>query len=244
MAKPIVYLILACKGAGQFQVLADLIEFGTEKDERTAVYHSSGDESDLEKMLPVRGREVTSVPYRWKEGALSITADIDANLYFVVADGIGNPQDFVESFHKWLGECECELGSVITVLNTGLVVSNRDAWTWYDCCIHFSDIVLLAKREKVTNKRVKAFLDHYEEERYPCLFEYVKKGRVANPALVLGSPPRRITRIFDKPEIFDDDETEDIEEENVSGDPSKDRFLKRGLDGERAIRLPNISEII
>lgn len=242
MAKPLVYLLLGCKGSDQFRVLSDLVEFGTEKDEKSFVYHSPDDLTDVETEFSVKHRETEVVAYVFENGKLQLAVSSEADLVFIVADGLGDPADFVEAFHAWLPESGCELGRIITVLHSDLAVAKHEAFEWFECCIHFSDVVLLSKRENVTNKQMKAFLDHYEEECYPCLFEYVKKGRVSNPSLVLDIVPRRITRIFDEPEIFEDDEEEEIEEEEIAGDPSRDVFLKRISGGRRARVLPKIGE--
>ena len=35
---------------------------------------------------------------------------------------------------------------------------------WYDACVHFSDVVLLQRREGVANKWVSDFLKHHEDQ--------------------------------------------------------------------------------
>ncbi len=242
MATPYVYLILGCKGTGQFQILSDLIDFGADKDEKSLVYCSSNDKSDADADFAIRTREATLVAYEWDGGTLDLRIDGDEDLVFVVADGLSDPADFVEAFHAWLAGNGCELGRVMTVLHSELAIARHEAFAWFDCCIHFSDVVLMNKRENVSNKDMKKFLDHYEEECFPCLFEYVKKGRVPNPSLLLETQPRRITRIFDEPEIFEDDDEEEELEEEVAGDPTKDAFLKRISGGRRERRLPRIAE--
>ncbi|MBK1880501.1 hypothetical protein [Pelagicoccus mobilis] len=244
MSKPVVYLFLGCKGSDQFRVLADLIEFGTEKEERSVLYHFAGDAVDVESDFQVKHRETKVATWKIEDGALDIEIDESLDLVFLVADGLSDPTDLVEAFHGWLPESGCELGRVVTVLNCDLAVRQKVAFEWFECCIHFSDIVLLARREKVANKEMKAFLDRFEEECYPCLWEYVKKGRVSNPSLVLDTQPRRITRIFDEPEYFDDEEEEEELEEDIAGDVTKDRFLKRASGGRRALELPDISEFL
>ncbi|MDQ8203448.1 hypothetical protein [Pelagicoccus sp. SDUM812003] len=244
MSTPLVYLILGSKGSGQFNIVSDLIEFGTDKDETSLVYCSENDRGDADQDFSVRSREASLGQYLWKDGALSLQIPGDASVAFVVADGVSDPADFVEAFHAWLPGSGCDLGRVITVLNCELAIAQHVAFTWFDCCIHFSDVVLLGMRENVTNKQMKAFLDHYEQECFPCLFEYVKKGRVPNPALLLETQPRRISRIFDEPEVFEDDEEEDIEEEDVAGDPSRDHYLKRISGGRREHVLPHIAEYL
>lgn len=242
MAKPLVYLVLGCKGSDQFRVIADLIEFGTSKEEKSIMYHSAGDAADVETDFVVKHREASVAAYAWEDKALKLEVPEEVDLVFLVADGLEDPADLVEAFHAWLPTSGCELARVLTVLHCDLAVGKHEAFEWFECCIHYSDVVMLAKRDAVGNKEMKAFLDHYEEECYPCLWEYVKKGRVANPSLVLDTVPRRITRIFDAPEVFEDDEEEDVQDEEIAGDITHDVFLKRVAGGRRARPLPKIGE--
>lgn len=243
MTKPVVYLILGCKGSDQFRVLSDLIEFGTEKEESSALYHSSGDAAEVAADFLVKHREVAVGEYRLEDRTLKLEVPEGTSLVFVVADGRADPTDLVEGFHRWLPESGCELGRVVTVLHCDLAVGQEVASDWFDCCIHFSDIVLLAKREKVGNKELKAFRDRYEELCYPCLWEYVKKGRVPNPSLILDRQARRISRIFDVPEVIDDDEEENLGED-IAGDVTKDPYLKMAAGGRRAKELPDIGDFL
>ncbi|MDQ8181752.1 hypothetical protein [Pelagicoccus sp. SDUM812005] len=244
MAKPIVYLVLACKGSDQFRVIADLVEFGTSEEEKSAFYFSSRDAEEVESDFAVKHRSVSTGAYAFEDGRLTLEVDETADLVFIAADGLGDPADFVEAFHAWLPDSGCELGRVITVLHSDLAIGNKDAFPWFDCCIHFSDVVLLSCREKVGNKEIKAFLDRYEELCFPCLWEYVKKGRVGNPSLVLDTQSRRISRIFDVPEVFEDDGEEDEWEEDIAGDVTKDPFLKTVSGGKRAKELPDIGTFL
>jgi len=244
MSKPLVFLFLGCKGSDQFRVLADLIEFGTGKEEISALYHAAGDAENVASDFQVKHREVKVAAYQIVDGRLEISVPEGVELVFIAAEGVADPTDLVEAFHAWLPGSGCALGRVVTVLHCDLAVRQKVAFDWFECCIHFSDVVLLSRREKVTNKEMKRFLDHYEEECYPCLWEYVKKGRVSNPSLVLDTQPRRISRIFDEPEFFDDDEEDDELEEDVAGDVTKDRFLKRASGGMRSVELPDIREFV
>ncbi len=243
MAKPIVYLILGCKGSDQFRVIADLVEFGTVEGEKSALFHSAGDAEEVAADFEVKHREVSVGQHACEGSSLELTVAEGTDLVFVVADGLGDPADFVEAFHGWLPESGCELGRVVTVLHSDLAIGNKDAFPWFECCIHFSDVVLLSRREKVGNKEIKVFLDRYEEACFPCLWEYVKKGRVGNPSLVLDTQPRRISRIFDVPEVFEDDD-EDEWEEDIAGDVTKDPYLKTVSGGKRAKELPDIGTFL
>ncbi len=243
MAKPLVYLVLGCKGSDQFRVVADLIEFGTGNDEKSALFHSAGDAEEVAADFLVKHREVAVGAYGLAEGRLSFEVPEDTDLAFVVADGLADPSDMVEAFHAWLPEGGCELARVITVLHCELALGNKATFEWFECCIHFSDVVLLARREKVGNKDMKVFLDRYEEACFPCLWEYVKKGRVGNPSLVLDTQARRISRIFDVPEVFEDEDEEEWEED-IAGDVTKDPYLKTASGGKRVKELPDIGAFL
>ncbi len=246
MATPLVYLILGCKGSGQFQIVSDLIEFGADKEETSALFYAVADAAEAESEPAPRGRDVKRGPYGWENGLFSLEVGGEPDLVFIVADGLADPADFMEAFNAWLPDSGCELGRIITVLHCELAVGKHEAFAWFDCCIHYSDVVLLSRRENVSNKDMKKFLDHYEEECYPCVFEYVKKGRVPNPKLLLEPQPRRISKLFDEPEpiVIDEDDLEesDAAEEEIAGDPTKDKYLRRVAGGRRAHPLPKIAE--
>ncbi len=244
MGEPLIYLILGCKGTGRFQVVADLIDFGTDKDEKSFVFHSPADAESAEATFDVKSRSAVLAPYGGKEGELSADLPKDADFVFVVADGLASPADSVELFHSWLEERSFGVARVITVLNCELAIESKAAFPWFDCCIHYSDVVLLTQRANVNSKKLKAFQDSYVEKCYPCLFGYVKRGRVANPHLVLEAQSRRISLVFDKPEIFEDDDEEAVFEESVAGDLSKDAYQKRVSGGRRDVVLPDIVQYL
>ncbi|RPF73915.1 MAG: hypothetical protein CBC31_011130 [Verrucomicrobia bacterium TMED71] len=110
-------------------------------------------------------------------------------------------------------------------------------------------MVLLSNRSEVSNKWIDEFQDRYLKDYYPCLFVFVKKGRLPNPSLVLEPEARRISKLFDEADeyVFLDDEDEeevDEEDEPTAGDPSKDPFLAKLGNGRRSLTLPNIRNLI
>jgi len=244
MSVPLLYLVLGCRGSDQFLAVADLIEFGTDKEDKSLVLVSGADLAEGAEAFEAPRRAASLERYDWTESGFSTGAIGDADYVFLVSDGVSDPSDFVEAFHQWLPESGCELARVITVLHCDLAARRRVAMDWFECCIHFSDVVLLSKREKVSNRQMKDFLSYYDEQCYPCHFEYLKKGRVSNPSLVLNPQPRRISRIFDAQEIFDDDEEDEIEEEQLAGDAARDPFLKRIAGGRRERPLPRIQDFL
>ena len=249
MADPIVYLILGSRGAGRRSVITDLIEFGTEEAEKSLVALSA--EEPNTSAFEVRKREVKTVECSLVDRALDFEVPNGTNMIFVMADGAQSPAEFVYSFFLWIKKTGYELGRVLTVLDCELMSEHKDLDGWFDCCIHFSDIVLLSNRQNVSNKWVGELKDEYNKKRcFPCLFEYVKKGRLANPALALSPETRRISMVFEAEEpetefveYAEDDEEELIEEElepSIAGDPEKDAYLKFVVSAKKESPIPDI----
>lgn len=257
MSDTVVYLILGARGSSRRSVVSDLIEFGHDESDRCLVAVSEG-EPDREP-LEVRKRAVSNIAYAWDGERLDCEVDGDFSTVFLIADGASSPADSVEAFHGWLAARGFELGRVLTVLNCGLLHRNAALNVWFDCCIHFSDFVLLSERQDVPNKWVADLMEKYEKLRFPCTFVYVKKGRVANPALVLYPEPRRISMIFDVDDesvdlseylVIDDDgkeveaDDEDEEEESIAGDLTQDTYLRRLPNGRREKPVPLIGKFL
>ncbi len=246
MDTPLVYLMLGSKGSGRRDVLRDLIEFGLAEGESVMVVESSDEAALTPDWLKTDKASIHA--YQWDDKSLSVPSlgNPDSNVFFL-ADGLQDPADFIEGFFAWFKQSGLGLGRIFTVVDCRLVDSVSKAAVWYDCCIHFSDVVLLNRRETISNKVVNGFMDRYRKQYYPCLFEMVKKGRVKNPSLVLDTSPRRISRLFDEPERFDEDDDEEkeyLDDELVPGDPKQDPFLKRIASGRREKVLPDMANLL
>jgi len=249
MDEPYVYLILGSQDSGRRLIVSDLVEFDSSGGGAAKVFVSPNEPA--EAIGPKA--DISVIPYSWDGEALTIplSGQVGETL-FIVADGRSAPADFVEAFHAWLAEAPVELARVITVVDCSLAERNAKTQGWFDCCIHFSDVAILACRAGVSNKWISAFQERYEKQLcYPCLFELDRKGRVRNPPLILDPLARRITRIFDEPDAYqfedddDEEEEEELEDHELNpGDPSSDPYLKRFVSGRREIEVPNIAELL
>lgn len=246
--KPLVYLILGATGSGRREVVVDLIDGGLGDGNRAAALvaaHEMPDENDA-KLANV-GR------WSWQDETIAGTLPADASHVFFFADGRGNPVDQVEVFKPWVEAQGGELARVISVVNCQLAEKNPPLLAWYEACVHFSDVVLLNRREGVENKWLSDFLNHFKKQYYPCLFEMVKHGRVKNPALVLEPQARRMTHVFDEEPnwVFTNaegeeiDEQEEVEDEDeIEAKPEEDPYLERRYGGRRVKQIPNIAEFL
>ncbi len=251
MSERLVYLILGSRGGGRASVVADLIDFGLEREAESQLFVSETDVDAWGRLPAVRHERCGQSTYAWNGVESGLDLEASAKTVFVVADGLSDPADFVESFFSWLGGSGYELGRILTVADCLSIHGESKLLQWYDCCIHFSDVVLLNNRHGVSNKWVEEFKDRYRKEYYPCLFEFVKKGRVANPSLVLEPEARRISKLFDEADewVFVDEEGEEEEpdeeeDEPDAGDPDRDPFLRKLVNGKREKVLPDVGTLL
>ncbi|MCF3650797.1 hypothetical protein [Synoicihabitans lomoniglobus] len=248
--KPLVYVILGAAGSGRREVVADLIEGGVDASENVAVLLAANEVDDpadaqLQNCSRWHQTEDNAIAADWPAGATVV---------FFVMDGRASPVDQVEMLKPWVTSHGAEVGRVITVMHCGLAASNSRVVAWYDACVHFSDIVLLNRREGVENKWFSELKARYHKLCLPCLVEMVKKGRVHNPALVLDSTVRRLSHWFDEDEqndwtalIAEDSDT--VIEDDADDDPDdmpddEDIYLARHPSGRRMKEVPDIAKLL
>lgn len=253
-----VYLILGPAGAGRRAVLADLISNGLDAAARPLLLTSA---SEAPPAAEVEAR-LAAIPlltrgnWQLENGVLSADVPAEATHLFLLSDGHVNPVDQVEAFQLWLAASGAELARVITVVNCQLALAHPILLRWFDACIHFSDVVLLSRREGVPNKWVTDFIARYRKQHYPCLIEMVKRTDFPNPALLLEPEARRMSQLFDETEAVtvavitgeddDDDDAEDGDDEEVDEDAVPvDPYIERlAGSGRRAKEIPDIAKYL
>lgn len=246
--KPLVYLLLGAAGSGRREILFDLIEAGLAENETAAVMLSDGEEaSEWDAKFPAR------VSWKWQDELIVGQLPAGVSHVFFVTDGRANPVEQIEVFKAWVEAQGAAVARVLCVVNCQLAEKNPPLLAWYEACVHFSDVVLLTRREGVANKWLSGFLGHFEKQFYPCLFELVKGGRVKNPALVLDPLARRMSHVFDADQewVFTDSAGEEIDEEEETGGDEEveakleeDIYFARDAAGRRAKRIPDIAKFL
>jgi hypothetical protein len=240
----LVYLVLGAAGSGRREVLVDLIKDGLGEGDNAAVLMSA---SELPDPLDAKLANLS----RWTMAAetqVEAEMPLGATHVFILFDGRMNPVDQIEAFKSWLGDRSAEVARVLCVVNCHLLEANPKLFAWYEACIYFSDVVLLNQRENVPNKWIGDFKGKFEHKFYPCLFEFVREGRVKNPALVLAPVARRMSHVFDEQEWIagdeDDDEDEQEEGEEVEMKAVEDPYLERRNGGRRVHEIPHIADFL
>lgn len=249
---PLVYVILGAAGAGRRGVVADVIEGGMEANDRLVVFLAEGESPEPE----IDGKLPTAVRWqRGESGAIEATWPEGATVGFFITDGRANPVDQIEALKPWIKSQGVELARVVTVYHCALVEAHPKLMAWHDACVHFSDLVLLNRREGVANKWVSDLRTRFSKQYLPCLVEMVKKGRVTNPGLVLDQQVRRLSHWFDEEdnewmglvdgdtEIIIEDEEDSNAEEEMDLD-QEDLYLARHPSGLRVKDIPDIRPML
>jgi hypothetical protein len=262
MPSPLVYIVLGAAGSGRRAVLAELIGAGLDAEARPLLLVAPDEMPAPEAVRRKLASAPGLVEERWsRDENGGITAGIPAGTshVFVLTDGRASPVDQIEALHAWLPSSGLELARVLTVVSCRLASAHRELLRWFDACVHFSDVVLLNQRDGVPNKWLSDFVARYRKEHFPCLIEFVKKGELANPALVLEPQARRMSMLFDPPEAWpstDAEGGEDDEGDDAGGAAAGDELARDliGADdpwlerlagsGRRVKELPDIAKFL
>lgn len=249
--KPLVYLILGATGSGRREILVDLIQDGLDEKDRAAILLPAA-EAPVEVDAKLPG-EVA----RWdwlEDGAIAASLLTGATHVFFVTDGRRNPVDQAEAFRPWVEAQGGEVARVVCVIDSQLAEKHPALLAWFEACVHFSDVVLLNKREGVDNKWMSDFLQHFKKQYYPCLFEMVRDSQVKNPALILEPQARRMSHVFDEEQdwIFTNAEGDEIDEQEETDDdddeieakPEEDPYFERRNGGRRVKEIPDIAKFL
>lgn len=247
MNKPLVYIILGAAGAGRREIVADLIESGLDAEQKPAVWLSAGEVADA---ADARLGEIV----RWtlgEDGQIVADWPTGATVGFFITDGRSlNPIDQLEALKPWIVAQGAEVARVLTVVHCQLASQDDRLLVWYDACGHFSDMLLLNRRDGVENKWMSDLRTRIQKQFMPCLIEVVKKGRVHNPALVLDTLPRRMSHWFDEEPhwaAFPGVDADTVIEDEAGDDPdealeAEDPYFARHPSGRRIKEIPDIGE--
>ena len=178
---PYVYLVLGIPGSGRRDIIFDLIQDGIAGKEQVLYFRpeeeaTSPFDEQLEALDTVHIVNWQLHDAKVKHGQINAAPE---KIIFL-APGTCDPADVAEALKIWSDHNQCQVARIITVVHSAFLSENSAAQAWFDACIHFSDIVLMNRRETVNNKWIKDFEMGYRKQFSPARFLFVKKGRVAN----------------------------------------------------------------
>lgn len=247
------YLFLGTPHCGRRAILADLIRDGLSGE--TTVYIAEPErDAEAEKVFAdvpattLRSWKFSDASANGGNGAeieLGAPHDAGDNAVFLT-DGADDPVDQIEAFAALATRLGWHVARVVTIVDCAFATAVPASAEWFAACIHFSDTVLLTRREHVSNRQINEFKAPFVKKCFPCTFELVKKDRVENPARVLDDKPRRMTMIFDERDPIDDFE---FDEEHLPEEPfdlvsAPDPYLETNDSGARKISVPFIGDLL
>jgi len=254
MDKTLVYLVLGIPGSGRREVLLDLIENGLEPSEKTGVMLPQTEEKfSLSSTFDALDQVTVIAGSESPENAREHFGSLE-NL-FAILPGVKNPVESLDAWKAFLYQTRdlSELARILTVIHCEFLKNNPGTREWFEACIHFSDVVLLNRREGAGNRWVNEFQKVYQKKYYPCHFELVRKNGVRNPAHILNPESRRLSLAFDfwQTEPIENEEMdveisasplppEEEDEEIIPEDP----YFATMPGGRRKKSIPKISDFL
>tara|TARA_B100001027_G_scaffold135358_1_gene93849 strand:- start:5526 stop:6260 length:735 start_codon:yes stop_codon:yes gene_type:complete len=239
---PLVYLVFGIPNSGRREVILDLVEGGISETEQVIFFRPEGEAAcDYDEQIEALDN-VSVIGWKLEDSKVThgkISAAPKKILF--LAPGLSDPSDCAEAIKTWSDHNNCQIARIITVTHCHFLSEHPKARAWFDACIHFSDVVLLNRREEAGNKWVRDFENAYKKACSPARFVMVKKGRVSNPVEVLDPEARRTSLYFDELLPIEDDEFED---EHQPEDIKIDTYIERLESGHRANPIPPIAKFL
>ncbi|MGE9292819.1 MAG: hypothetical protein ACQKBW_04335 [Puniceicoccales bacterium] len=237
------YLILGTPGSGRREIVYDLIDGGLASDQPVNVILT---ESEADSPFDEQLTALPQVELIDRDANDIAPKPDDGAVVFYISDGSADFRDEIEYFKRWVDAIGAKMHRVIVVVDCALAERSPALAPWYEAQIHFADCVLLNRREGVENRWIREFEQFFHKKHFPCVFEMVKKGHVANPPQLLHPEPRRLSHLFDNLDAIDELELdeEELPDEIIDLNQKGDPYLVRLPSGHREIALPDIREYL
>ena len=245
--RPWLFVILGTPDSGRRAGLLDLIENDPTDVGSNVVLMSRADGVTEAARSLDASHAGQLVPWSWDDGviqcnALSAGAGSARDRIFLITEPLRNPVDQLEAIVGFAERMQFRIGRIFTWIDCRRAVAHtKELEKWLDACVHFSDCVMLSRRDGIPGKQIQEIEDRYKKQHLPCLFFPVKKKGFDNPALILEPVARRASLAFDMADpMFEDDP--DIEEEpDLVGEV--DPYFARMVSGRREKVVPEIADL-
>lgn len=174
--------------------------------------------------------------------------DPEATIFWI-PDGNEDPRGFLAAIRDWYEERGDELGRIFTIIDCHRQVHDASIHSFYELCIHFSDVLLLGNRDLLSKKEIQTYRDQLKKAAIPCRVEFLKTGgKITHAHELLFPEARRLSLYFDP---IEEEKPLDVplegflakpeeEEEPDPRDFANDPFLARSIDGRwhKILHLP------
>ena len=238
--RPVLFVVLAGPHPGRWALVDHLLRAERLPEEDVCLW-AADDEA------PAPAGHPPVPPSAWRvEGAEAMPASA---LQVLVYGGRAFPAPLLEQLADRTARGTLEVGRVTTLVHGPACRDSREADRWYEAAIHFSDLVLIDPRgTAVSEKWIRDYEERFRKQRFPCLFDRLKKGRPRHPSWMLDEQARRLSQALEPPDELDTTVEVVIEEglppgeEEEGGDegPAADPYLRRNAAGEFERYVPDL----
>lgn len=238
---------------GRRELLADILDYGLGAGTPVTVFLPADERDDnaeasLKKNPHLDLRSWRLVPAETKRGVPAIDLGENPSTENEIAfllDGTKNPVPQIEAFVNLTKRLDWHLSRSVAVVDCLFAKAVPASADFFKALVHFADVVLLTNRGDISQRWFEDFKKPYKDECFPCIFELVKKNRVANAAATLADSPRRMTFVFDELDPVDEME---FDEDNLPAEPfdivaKPDPYFERNEQGEYLISVPSIETL-
>lgn len=236
MSSPKVYLIFGTRDSGRRAILLDLLSDLPNSENslyfRDAETPPAKTDAELESIESLHSCQFSLNTCKIEHASISMKGS--PSKIFFLPDETRDPADTVEGLQAWLKKNNCALTRVLSVVDCQRIFSQPESQSWHDACMHFSDMVLLNRRESVATQWLQDWLNAQKKIFHPTRFELVKKNKVRNPADVLDQQVFRKSLFFDSLTSID----ADAFEEDTPEDLKPDLYIQRLENGKRIKPIP------
>lgn len=153
--------------------------------------------------------------------------------------------DTIETLTYWLPHSNFALQRVTTWVDCKRASESMITKKWYECCFHFSDLVILDEFKTLPVSWLKEYKEFFRKECLPCIVENTRKGRLHDMLVIMDNQTLRIAQVFENPDEYPIDLLEDEEEEdddeglNHRPSPENESYFERLIDGKRSKLVPD-----
>lgn len=214
------------------------IILGTPESERRSILSQFTKKNDQPEpswaLLPPELESITMPHSHWtlQEDQFHFTElpdSMDAEYFLFFSNAVHLAEQF-EALLELLGEEEgLSMGRIILFLNSDLLPeAKQQLLAWIDAAGHFSDAIFFTHRKNENAMAISKCKERFETMRYPLESYVVGSKKTGSLEKVLNTEPRRITHLFDPPDLLDEDDS-----------PQNDPYLAKLANGKRERPVPS-----
>jgi hypothetical protein len=215
-----IHIILGTPHSDRRAILSQFVS----KDLQSEIYHS---------LLPAElgSMSMSHSHWTWQQDKFDfdeLPGSKEEEYFLFFSNEINLAEQFEAVLEILAQEEELSMGRVILFLNSDLLPdASHQIMAWIDAAGHFSDAICFTHRKNENAMAISKCMERFETLRYPLETYVIGSKKVGVLQKILITDPRRITHVFDPPDLLDEDDS-----------PQDDPYLAKLANGKRERLVP------